>query len=140
MKIIYPVSRGESNATEHNDCTVRALCNAANWKYPEAHAMLSKHGRRFRRGAVFSVYYKAYVEAGAKLIGVYGNTRRAVAAGRIANTQQQAGITLNSLMPRLRSGRYIVLITGHALAVVDGKVIDAGGVRAGSHVFALFKI
>ena len=140
MIIIFLVSWGESDAKEHNDCTVRALCNAANWKYAEAHALLSKHGRRFRHGAVFSVYYKAYVEAGAKLVGIYGSTVRARVAGRIANTQQQAGITLNSLMPRLRSGRYIVLITGHALAVVDGKVIDAGGVRAGSHVFALFKI
>ena len=140
MRIIYPISKGESDAKERNDCTVRALCNSANWKYPEAHALLSKYGRRFRHGTTFSVYHKAYLEAGASLVGVFGCTKRAIAAGRIGNMRPKSGITLGTILPRLHSGRYIVLITGHALAVVDGKIIDAGGARAGSHVFALYKL
>lgn len=137
--IIYPVSAGASSHSERNDCTVRALANATGMHYADAHALLSKHGRRFRRGAVFSVYHGAYVEAGLQLVGVYGSTKRARFAGRSAGLTSGEGITLGRLMPRLQRGRYVVLITGHALAVVDGRIIDAGGQRAGSHVFALFR-
>ena len=139
MTIIKPEARGASMHTESNDCTVRALANTTGMAYSEAHALLSKHGRRFKRGAFFPSYYKAYLEAGLKLVGVYGTTRRARSAGNTANVTPGPGITLGRMLPRLQSGRYIVLITGHATAVIDGKLIDLGAQRAGSHVFAVFK-
>lgn len=139
-KIIHPVSKGESSEREANDCTVRALTNASGMAYSEAHALLSKHGRRFRRGAFFASYHRAYLEAGLQLQGIYGSTKRArIASSRVCLTPG-AGITLGRMLPRLQQGRYVVLITGHALAVVDGKIIDAGGQRAGAHVFALYKV
>lgn len=137
---ILPACSGQSSERERNDCTVRALANATGMAYAEAHALLSKHGRRFKRGAYFGNYYKAYLEAGLTLQGVYGGTSRARGAGRASNTQPGPGITLGRMLPRLHTGRYVVMVTGHALAVVDGKVIDIGGSRAGSHVFALFKV
>ena len=137
--IIHPVAAGASSEREHNDCTVRALANATGMAYSEAHALLSKHGRRFKRGAFFGTYYKAYLEAGLSLVGVYGETVRAHSAARMANTTRGPGITLGKVLPRLQRGRYIVLITGHATAVVDGKMIDQGAQRAGSRVLAVFR-
>ena len=139
QKTIWPACAGESSQQEASDCTVRALANAAPMPYADAHALLSKHGRKFRHGATFTVYHAAYLEAGLTLHGIFGETRRAVFAGRHCGQTRMAGITLGRLLPRLRTGRWIVLITGHALAVVDGKVIDSGGSRAGSHVFSLYR-
>lgn len=139
MSIIRPEALGASMQTERNDCTVRALANATGMAYSEAHALLSKHGRRFKHGAFFKSYYRAYLEAGLSLVGVYGITRRARSAGNIANVTPGPGITLGRMLPRLQRGRYIVLITGHATAVVDGKLVDLGAQKAGSHVFAVFK-
>jgi len=68
---ILPACSGQSSERERNDCTVRALANATGMAYAEAHALLSKHGRRFKRGAYFGNYYKAYLEAGLTLQGVW---------------------------------------------------------------------
>jgi hypothetical protein len=138
--IIYPVAKGESSERERNDCTVRALANATGMAYSEAHSLLSKHGRKFKCGAFFMVYHRAYLEAGLALQGIYGSTRRARIASSRANVTAGAGITIGRMLPRLQQGRYVVLITGHALAVVDGRIIDAGGQRSGSHVFAVYKV
>ncbi len=139
QKIIWPESKGQSSESEANDCTVRALANAAGWAYSEAHALLSKHGRRFKKGAPFSVYHRAYLEAGMCLLGLYGCTRRARGAAGVAAQTPGPGMTLETALRRMQAGRYVVLITGHALAVVDGKIVDRGGTRAGSRVFAIYK-
>jgi hypothetical protein len=139
-KTLWPVSQGQSRMNETNDCTVRALANAAGWDYSEAHALLSKHGRRFRKGAVFSVYHKAYAEAGLHLVGIHGSTRRARFAGNYTGTTPGRGMTVETALRGLQDGRYVVLITGHAFAVVEGRIIDKGGTRAGSHVFAVYKV
>jgi hypothetical protein len=139
-KTLWPVSQGQSRMNEARDCTVRALANAAGWDYGEAHALLSKHGRRFRKGATFSTYHKAYIEAGLRLVGVYGSTGRARFAGSFTNTTPGQGMTVETALRGLQDGRHVVLITGHAFAVVDGRIIDTAGTRAGSRVFAIYKV
>lgn len=32
------------------------------------------------------------------------------------------------------------MVTGHAVALVDGRIVDHGRLRAGSRVFALYSI
>jgi hypothetical protein len=49
-------------------------------------------------------------------------------------------MTVETALRGLQDGRHVVLIAGHAFAVVDGRIIDTAGTRAGSHVFAVYKV
>lgn len=101
IKTLEPICRGQSSEQEKNDCTVRALANATGMPYAEAHALLSKHGRRFRRGAYFEQSHAAYTEAGLQFLGVYGKTHRALYAGFVSQQDRRDGVTLGRLVERL---------------------------------------
>jgi hypothetical protein len=88
------------------DCTVRALCVAANLPRETADALLTKHGRARMKGCRSNVFGPAYEEAGAVRVS---DLRRQTLAAFVRNN------------PR---GRFVVLVRGHALAVVDGVIHD----------------
>lgn len=140
MKYIKADSRGATaGGLEHNDCTVRALANASGMDYFDAHNLLSKHGRKKRCGAKFTTMHKAYDEAGFVLNSVHGTTGQAKFVSRITQREAEAGITLGKILPKLAFGEYIVNVTGHAVAVVNGKLIDTFDNPAGKRVVAVFK-
>jgi hypothetical protein len=146
MQKIQAVTRGNTCETsavfagkEKNDCTVRSLASAASIHYDNAHALLKKHGRKDRHGAYFGTMLKAYTEAGFVLDSVHGTTGAARHAAHIAQRQAQDGVTLAKILPKLAFGEYIVNTTGHAVAVVNGKIIDTFDNPAGKRVVAIFK-
>lgn len=139
MQKIQAVTRGATSAGESRDCTVRALSNASGMHYDNAHALLKKHGRKNRCGAFFGTMLKAYTEAGFVLDSVHGTTVSARVAARIAQRKAETGVTLAKLLPKLAFGEYIVNTTGHAVAVVNGKIIDTFDNPAGKRVVAVFK-
>lgn len=140
MKTVQAVTRGATaGGLEKNDCTVRALANAGGIDYADAHIMLKKHGRKNHKGAFFSTMLKAYTESGFVLDSVHGTTGAARAAARIAKRQASEGVTLAKILPKLAFGEYIVNTTGHAVAVVNGKIIDTFDNPAGKRVIAVFK-
>jgi len=51
-----------------------------------------------------------------------------------------AGITLENLLPSLKTGRYIVKQRGHVFAIVDGKILDYGVNKAGTKIQAVYKL
>jgi len=141
MQKIQAVYRGATSSTgnERNDCTVRALANATEMSYEKAHALLKKHGRKDCKGAYFTTMKPAYEEAGFVLYGVYGTTRAARYTAHVTKQKANAGTTLAKLLPTLGFGEYIVNTTGHAVAVVNGKIIDTFDNPAGKRVVAVFK-
>lgn len=151
MKYIKASSRGVSSADsvrfagkEDNDCTVRALASANSMRYDKAHKLLKKFGRKDRKGAFFGTMLNAYNEVGFELKTIHGNTGTAKDARNIcsyfgANYHFKKGITLGKLLPNLAIGNYIVNITGHAIAVVDGEIIDTSDNSANKRVIAVFK-
>jgi hypothetical protein len=139
MQKIQAVTRGATSDGETRDCTVRALSNASGMHYDNAHALLKKHGRKDRRGAFFGTMLKAYTEAGFVLDSVHGTTGAARWAARVSKRQAEDGITLAKILPKLAFGEYIVNTTGHAVAVVNGKIIDTFDNPAGKRVIAVFK-
>jgi hypothetical protein len=139
MKTVQAVNRGATSAGETRDCTVRALSNASGMHYDQAHSLLKKHGRNNRCGAFFGTMLKANTEAGFVLDSVHGTTGAANHAARIAKRQASKGITLAKILPKLAFGEYIVNTTGHAVAVVNGKIIDTFDNPAGKRVVAVFK-
>jgi hypothetical protein len=141
MQKVQPISRGATclNEVEAKDCTVRALANAGEMPYAEAHAVLKKHGRKERKGAFFNTMKAAYEEAGFVLEGVYGTTSAARFVSNESNRTARRGITLGNLISSLVSGNYIVNTTGHAVAVVNGRIIDTFDNPAGKRVISVFK-
>lgn len=138
---IEPVTKGASYDGEKNDCAVRALANAKDIPYEEAHFTMHRYGRRDRKRTLVSVSHKAYTMHGFKCIGIYGRTARAKAMVFVgSDTPRNKGITLGKILPKLSEGRYIVMITGHALAVINGQVIDKMSNSSGQSVFAVYKL
>lgn len=138
-KLITPAKLGVYSYAESRDCTVRALSNSTGLHYGNAHAILKKHGRSDKRGCTYKVWHDAYTEAGVSLMGVYGTTHSARTLARGVSVVAQDGITLGRILPKLASGSYIVIIRGHALAVVDGAIIDTNSNRINSRVIAVYK-
>jgi hypothetical protein len=140
MKYIKSDSRGATaGGLEHNDCTVRALANASAMPYEDAHVLLKKYGRKNRCGAKFSTMHSAYKEAGFVLDSVHGTNIQSRYVARITKREAEAGITLGKILPKLSFGEYIVNVNGHALAVVNGKVIDTFDNSSSKRVVAVFK-
>ena len=146
MKVINPVFRGVTCADsalfagkETNDCTVRALASASKMPYEDAHILLNKHGRKNHIGASFRSMMNAYLEAGFELKSVHGTTQNAKWVARHTNMFACEGITLAKILPKLGKGSYILNVTGHAVAVVDGNLIDTFPNPVGKRVIAVFK-
>jgi len=112
---------------ENNDCTVRALANAAGLPYEEAHAHMAKFGRKKKHGMHLIDKTRALESKGFVIKGIYGTTNTATfARRRLPDAKVEKGTTLKKLLKQLAKGRFVVSYKGHALAVVDGKVIDDG--------------
>lgn len=140
MKYIKADSRGATaGGLETNDCTVRALANASGMVYEDAHVLLKKYGRKNRCGAKFTTMHQAYTEAGFILNSVHGTNTQSRYVARIAQRKAEAGITLGKILSKLAFGEYIVNVNGHALAVVNGKIIDTFDNSAAKRVVAVFK-
>lgn len=130
MSKIISASPGVSSKTGKNDCTVRALANALGWSYIEAHAHMQAFAGRAAGTGCFQVQtFNAYCAAGAKKIVVYGRggelSKKYIPEGSNVEFSVEKSIRLaHAIRDKLKTGKHIVSISGHALAVVDGKVID----------------
>ena len=91
---------------DRNDCSIRAAAVAGNLPYADVSAMFAKHGRKPNRGT---------------------KTRVSVAAHRELFDAERVPIPRISLAEfarRFPTGRYVVHVRGHALAVCDGVIHD----------------
>lgn len=94
---------------ENGCCTVIALANTMDWSFGKAHRYMRKFGRRDCRGmALFEI---------ARVMQELGKERG----------DDCQDMTINRFVKSHPKGSYYVLVRGHALAVVDGKVQDWTG-------------
>ncbi len=138
MKFIPSVSSGVFNANERNDCVVRAITNVSGKPYDEVHTLLKKHGREDRKGTSWPVTLKVMQELGYSGCAV-GNSRSAVwfeQHGKVNRHEQN--VTLSKVIKDLPAGKYVVYVTGHATALIDGKIIDTFDNKAKKQVSAVF--
>jgi hypothetical protein len=128
-RYIQPIDKGESREGEAKDCAVRALANASLMEYDDAHQILAYRGRVDRNGTSHSTLIESYTDAGFSNLQTFGTTRLArFFNSKYGNrvTETNDGITLKNFCKKFNKGRYIVVYSGHALAVVDGQIIDKG--------------
>lgn len=145
-KIITATSQTTVRITgEANDCVIRAASNATGIKYENIHVIAKKHGRKDGQCCDMKVLLKTYRDIGIHLTGVTGTTSFADSAKFNAHQLMMdfkvyRGITLDRFLSIYNKGKYVCLIRGHAFAVVNGKVVDTGALRAGTRITAFFKV
>ena len=136
---IEPISRGETREGEYNNCTARALANASLMDYDDAHELLAYYGRPDRRGCKAGVFVPAYAEAGFKKLYAVGDNKQArFVANKFDCTYVEKGLTLAKFCKLNPTGRFIVVYNGHALAVVNGNIVDTFSNKANKRVTMVF--
>ena len=104
-KVDAKTIREAAGVKECSDCTVRATAAAFGIPYTDAHQKLAAVGRKNRHGVQFKKIYKQ--------LGLQFHQR------------WYKGCPVEKVLRTLPpTGRFVVRVTRHVFAVVDGKVID----------------
>ena len=125
---------------EQNDCVVRAFMAALDISYDSAHAFVKKYLKREnRRGTYTSIHLPEIIGKvkNGKKIKMYGVSPshdyligfRFPNAKLLTNPKYKkpTGYTLRSFIENHPIGRYFLIVEGHAVAVVDGKLYGNTG-------------
>lgn len=119
---------GESRRVygENRDCTVIAVAAAFDTSYEHAHWHLrNKCSRPKNRGIRFDMVFPGSVPEGV--------------VERIGYKLDGNNITVGRFCKENPEGRYVVLVRGHALAVIDGEIYDHS-YKPRRHVQAVYKV
>lgn len=119
---------------ERNDCAVRAMSLVLNRPYSEVHQDLAARGRRDGRGT------RNTIISDSMLVLTADVGQRAIESEWL-HVRTKAP-TLATFVRERPHGRYLVLVRGHALAVIDGVVHDwtNGGSGARSRVIKYWRV
>ncbi len=105
---------------EKNDCTVKAIAAACDVSYGKAHRTLAKLGRQRGRGTSVACINHA-VNALTGVSAYVGDSFK----------EADVGLTLNKFRAANPKGSFIICSRGHAMAVVNGELIDWTAKTAG---------
>ncbi len=134
------ITSSETGATrdgEHKDCVVRALSNVSGMSYDIIHMCMGYHGRK--EGECSSMQQ---IVAMTKNLGMvcqpYGKGASSEYLQWVYKKDSKGNKTLGNLIKDLPKGKFAVLVKGHMLALIDGKVIDTFDNSANKQVLAIF--
>ena len=140
---------------ETNDCFVRATAAAVNVTYDVAHKYVAETFKRKNRKGTAMVAWvmEKMLQRGEKFLGKsfkfigdpisqYNPMVRPFTYYGKGDKQVRRDMTVGTAAKKFNKGRYIVLVTGHAFAIVDGVVVgnwdDSRALR--KRVHSLIKI
>ena len=143
------VEEASHKMKETNDCTVKAIALSTGVTYEVAHAACKIEGRKEGHGICYHPIMRAIERVGGKIlsqsnrheyrIGGIKNTidyKKCKTQNTVKNLAKKLGakqLTFNRLPEVVRKDRnYVVMNAGHAIAVVEGKILDWS---AGSKMF-----
>lgn len=96
---------------EKNDCTVRAISIAYQIPYEEAHIKLKDFGRKDGKACFNFAHFM--------------NTKIVTTLKVTRSSKQRSLGSLQAFCNDHPTGRYVIRIAGHALAIVDGVIHDS---------------
>ena len=126
-------------AKEKNDCVVRAFMAALDTSYDSTHAFVKKYLKREnKRGTYTSIHLPEIIGKvkNGKKIKMYGVSpshdyligfRFKTKVITNPKYKKPTGYTLRSFIENHPIGRYFLIVEGHAVAVVDGKLYGNTG-------------
>ena len=120
--------RGDAFASERSDCTVAATAIAAQIPYYEAHKLLAEFGRKSRHPVRYTAFI-SWLKGLALPVGKYHVERVQMPSCLPANRLRAFGpftqsVTLAQFLRDFPKGRFVVRISGHVFAVIDGVQYD----------------
>jgi len=137
MKIARESAIGRN---EKNDCVVRGFMAALDTSYDSAHAFVKKYLKRVNRRGTFTSSYLPEIIGkvkNGKKIKMYGVSPshdyligyKFNGAKLLTNPKYKkpTGYTLRSFIENHPTGNYFLIVEGHAVAVVDGKLYGNTG-------------
>ena len=138
MSMLEPFHHGEYRTGKTNDCAVRALSNVTLFEYEECERVLEEHGRRPNKGVSLKQMTTCSKILGLNKVETFGKSShgRMLFAGVL--TKQQKAITLKTFLKKYSKGRFVVLYYKHAVAVIDGQIVDKIANRPNARVIATF--
>jgi len=122
---------GNLGKKEDNDCVVRAFMVALDLPYDKAHAWVKKElKRQDRKGTFMNAYSKNIIgkTKNGKKISFMGahpsrNMKHSVGSNKVLvnnKYKKLTGYTLKSFIENNPVGRFVLIVQGHAVAVVNG--------------------
>ena len=141
--LISPISTGETRTGKLKDCAVRALANVTLAEYEECEQVLKDHGRVINKGTYDDTLVSAYKAFGLRNMQIYGDSRRARMFNKAmlyANIKPEykKGTTLKNFIAANPKGRFVVVYSRHATAVVDGQLVNSFANNPNKRVLAVF--
>lgn len=109
MNTFSKVMKESSALNEHNDCSVKAIAIACDVPYKVAHKALANLGRRERRGVFNHTIYSAINQLGFSM--------------ECVKVKAKTTATLPN-DPAVQEGFYVVFVSGHVAALVNGNIED----------------
>ncbi len=130
----YDVTNGSTLAkNEKNDCAVRAIANAFNITYDNAHMFAATKLERKVRKGVKGMFAKLDL-LGEVTFDLFSNTlfpetKTYKLDGKLKPrnpdyTHKKVAFTVKTFCAKFQKGTYILIVNKHALCVKDGIVID----------------
>ena len=147
----YAVSlKSETARNEKNDCVVRAVANACDVNYDQAHKYVADtFGRKKGQGTqLFTMLLKTNKEMVFDEVGQLNmfeqGVKRSVKhigdmpknGGKLFNPKykhKKVAYTVKEFAQRFNKGNYILTVAKHALAIKNGVVVDNGNYQAGGY-------
>lgn len=138
---IQPIATGANIGNRKKDCTVRALANAADIPYYLAEEELRAYGREHNKGAHFPAFNTAYKKYGFEVEGVYGTTKMSKHYSLQTNKPARKGMSLKTALQIFNDGTYIFITAAgkHAVAAIDGELIDTFASKAHESVVLVYR-
>ena len=150
VKTYISTSFTGQNSLQKNDCAIRAAVNATGIDYQTCDIVLQKYGKKANKGSASATVVQAYRDLGLNLVSVHGSTSASCAYRRnsrllnsdfLCTTGIEKGISYAKLIEsdKLKNGNYVVVVTGHAIAVINGIPVDTFRTSGAKSVVAIFK-
>lgn len=142
-ELISPISTGETRTGKRKDCAVRALANVTLAEYEECEQLFRDHGRAINKGTYDVPLVHAYKAFGLRNMQVFGTSRRVKHFERVMQSAgvqptYRKGTTLKNFIAANPKGRFVVVYSRHATAVVDGQLVDTFANNPNKRVLVVF--
>lgn len=108
-RVYTDAGKDAAGISDHNDCSVRALVAVSSQPYGIVHGIMTDLGRKRGRGVHMNW-----------IMGPISD-RLALKLSRLPGS-----CTVLHLLRRYQTGKILVVIRGHAFAIVDGVIHDSG--------------
>ena len=147
----YAVSqKSETARNEKNDCVVRAVANACDVNYDQAHKYVTDtFGRKKGQGTqLFTLLLKTNKEMVFDEVGQLNMFEQGIKrtvkhigdmpklGGNLKNPKykhKKVAYTVKEFAQRFNKGNYILAVAKHALAIKDGVVVDNSNYQVGGY-------